>query len=507
MSSRVRVTSAFDEELTPFSAAEQLLHFGGEGLVGEVLAGELGVAAVGRDLARQQHRAHRRLFEIGGIRVPDAAEVVLLALELAHLDHFRKAVDALDERILDRPAHGARERHELRRVELLLAEEDDLVLEEGRSDLFSRKASREIHPEDLGTQRTGELADLYCSTLMFCALMICAVALLLALEERAHLLGRAGARIEAERHQAGLELVGGERFLHLGGQALQRLARCAGRRDVADPRGGVVPGQARRLGERRQLRHRAGAVRGGHAECLQLAGPDVALRGGEGFHRVGHVAVHHVGERRHAALVRDMARLQTGHRVEQLGEQVRGRAGTGRSEGELAGVCLHQRDELLRVPGAGRRMGDERERRQADQAYGREILQRLVRRLLQVRHDRVRPARAREQRVAVGRAFRDRIRADRAARTCAVVDHERLAEHALQLLRDHARGDVGRLPRRPGHDHPDRAVGIGLRECGGRGQQPDCDDDDGFHGSSCKGLPHSRTCPGTRHRPAGSSAR
>src|SRR5687768_15923020 len=67
-----------------------------------------------------------------------------------------------------------------------------------------------------------------------------AVAVLLALEERAHLLGRARARVEAERDQARLDLVGREQLLHFCGKTREGLARRAGRRGVADPGGRIV---------------------------------------------------------------------------------------------------------------------------------------------------------------------------------------------------------------------------------------------------------------------------
>src|SRR5713101_3840895 len=84
-----------------------------------------------RYLAREQHRGHRRLVEVSRIRVPDAAEIDLLVLELLHFDDLREARDALDEGILDRPADAARERHEGPGRERLVAEEDHQVLEPG----------------------------------------------------------------------------------------------------------------------------------------------------------------------------------------------------------------------------------------------------------------------------------------------------------------------------------------------------------------------------------------
>jgi hypothetical protein len=65
-----------------------------------------------------------------------------------------------------------RERHELRRVELLVAEEDDLVLEKCLSNFLFREILREIDAEDLGAEGSRDASDFYCSTLMFWLLMI-----------------------------------------------------------------------------------------------------------------------------------------------------------------------------------------------------------------------------------------------------------------------------------------------------------------------------------------------
>src|SRR6185295_18683071 len=93
-------------------------------------------AAVRGQLAREQHRAHGRLLEIRRVRMPDAAEIVALVLELLHLDHLGKPVDSPDERVLDRLAHAAGEGHELRRRQPLVAEKDDLVSEKGLSNFI-----------------------------------------------------------------------------------------------------------------------------------------------------------------------------------------------------------------------------------------------------------------------------------------------------------------------------------------------------------------------------------
>ena len=66
--------------------------------------------------------------------------------------------------------------------------------------------------------------------------------------------------------------------------------------------------------------------------------------------------------------------------------------------------------------------------------------------------------------VAVGRGLGDRAGADDAGAAGAVVDHERLAELALDLLRHQPREHVGAAARRIGHDQLDRPLRIALRE-------------------------------------------
>src|SRR5687767_12820741 len=85
--------------------------------------------------------------------MPDAAEVVLLVLELADLDDLAEAGNALHERILDRLSHAAGERHELRRVELLVTEKDHAVLEKRRANFPLGKVPGEIDAEDLRAER------------------------------------------------------------------------------------------------------------------------------------------------------------------------------------------------------------------------------------------------------------------------------------------------------------------------------------------------------------------
>jgi hypothetical protein len=109
--------------------------------------------------------------------MPDAAEIVALVLELLHLDHLGKPVDSPDERVLDRLAHATGEGHEPRGIELLVAEEDDLVLEKCFPNFTYWKFSRQVDAENLGAERSRQSPDFeavgpYCSTLMFWLLMM-----------------------------------------------------------------------------------------------------------------------------------------------------------------------------------------------------------------------------------------------------------------------------------------------------------------------------------------------
>ena len=67
-----------------------------------------------------------------------------------------------------------------------------------------------------------------------------------------------------------------------------------------------------------------------------------------------------------------------------------------------------------------------------------------------------------QQRVAVGRSGRHRMRADRAARAGAIFDHDRLAKRGAELVGDRARDDIAGAACRVGNDHLDGPARIGL---------------------------------------------
>ncbi len=71
-----------------------------------------------------------------------------------------------------------------------------------------------------------------------------------------------------------------------------------------------------------------------------------------------------------------------------------------------------------------------------------------------------------QQRVAVRRGLGHAARAERAAGTADIFDHDLLAEILAHALRDEAGHGIGRAACRERHDHGDGALGI-FGECGG----------------------------------------
>src|SRR3546814_13596754 len=84
-----------------------------QGLLGEVLVGELGVAAVGRNLDAVEDRAHRRSLLVDGVGVPEPAEVAAVLLALEDRLAFRILFQSPPERVCDTPARTARDTPEV----------------------------------------------------------------------------------------------------------------------------------------------------------------------------------------------------------------------------------------------------------------------------------------------------------------------------------------------------------------------------------------------------------
>ena len=180
-------------------------------------------------------------------------------------------------------------------------------------------------------------------------------------------------------------------------------------------------------------------------------------------------------ERRHrlpGALVRHMHDVDAEAGLERLGGEVMDAADAGGAVVQLARLLLRERHQLLQRVRGHRGMRDQVERRGADQAHRREILERLVGQLgEEMRVDRDLADVGDQQRVAVGRRLHDLGHAIDAARAAHVLHHDRLAQRIGELAADQARHRVGKSAGRVRHDDPDRARRIVLRVRGARDEQ------------------------------------
>jgi hypothetical protein len=153
-----------------------------------------------------------------------------------------------------------------------------------------------------------------------------------------------------------------------------------------------------------------------------------------------------------------------GRALEHFGEQMVGRAGPARSERQLAGIGLGVCDQFRHGFHRQRRIDDQHERALRHERERNEIGHRIVGQVLvQCDVDRHRRRCRHQERVAVGRGFRVRVRADRGTGTRLVLDHERFAEARLELLADEARQDLGGAARGERHDDGDRPRRVILR--------------------------------------------
>ena len=140
----------------------------------------------------------------------------------------------------------------------------------------------------------------------------------------------------------------------------------------------------------------------------------------------------------------------------------------GRAVGQLARLRLRERDELGQRLRLHRRIDDQHVRRLRGQCNRREVLDRIVRYLL-VEHGIERQrARRHQEGVAVVRRARDALDTDHVAGAGAVLDEELLLERLGEMIRHHARDDVGAAGGRRGHDdaHGPVRPGLGLRLSG-----------------------------------------
>ena len=98
---------------------------------GKVHVGEQRVAADRGNLEGIENRACRRLFAKGHVRVPEMAEIDDLVGLLDDLYEFGKAVDAMHERVLLEATEAARKSDLLLGREVLVAKEQDEMIEVG----------------------------------------------------------------------------------------------------------------------------------------------------------------------------------------------------------------------------------------------------------------------------------------------------------------------------------------------------------------------------------------
>jgi hypothetical protein len=97
------------------------------------------------------------------VGVPAAADVGLLLGLLAHLGDLRIARHRLEEPVDVDRRPAPREFHVLLGRELLVTEEDDAMLGEGRLNLVPLAIAHrlDVDAQNLGAAAAGELADLY----------------------------------------------------------------------------------------------------------------------------------------------------------------------------------------------------------------------------------------------------------------------------------------------------------------------------------------------------------
>ena len=109
----------------------------GESVVRCDLVREERVAAVRGQLAGDQHCDFGRLLEVERVTVPDAAEVALLVFAFEDLDYLGITFNAGDHGIFDGFPETGAELEKFAWAEVLVAEEDDFVIEQGLADLLS----------------------------------------------------------------------------------------------------------------------------------------------------------------------------------------------------------------------------------------------------------------------------------------------------------------------------------------------------------------------------------
>ena len=100
------------------------------------------------------------------------------------------------------------------------------------------------------------------------------------------------------------------------------------------------------LGERRNVRQRLGARRGGHRQCAQRARFDMPERRRQLGECHLDLSADQISHRGRGAAIRDMSQIRTGHHLEIFADDVRGRTVAARAHRDLAGIGLGIGDEF-----------------------------------------------------------------------------------------------------------------------------------------------------------------
>src|SRR3954470_15539006 len=112
---------------------------------------------------RVEQRRQRRLREVRGVAVPIAAEVGLLVLGFDHFEDEREPIHPRHEGVVARLAEMRADLHDVRGLELLVADHQHRMVEERAMQLVPARAvePRQVDPADLGAERSGERLDVH----------------------------------------------------------------------------------------------------------------------------------------------------------------------------------------------------------------------------------------------------------------------------------------------------------------------------------------------------------
>src|SRR5712691_8710014 len=273
---------------------------------------------------------------------------------------------------------------------------------------------------------------------------------------------------------------------HLDDVAVEPLDERRGRtprHDNAVPGDRLEPGYAR-LGQGRQLGHRRRTPGGRDRERAQPPGLDVGNHRSRGREHELRLTGDDVGERRLRALVGHVHHIDSRHRLEEFSGEVRGRAAPRGRVIELARPRFRQGDQLLHRARGNVRIHDEDVGLDRHQRDRREVLHRIVAEAaVQALIGRENAVVAEEPGGAVGRALRDELGGDVAARARPVLDHHLLAPKAGELLAQGAREDVARTSGGEADDEAHRLPRPALGTGSARKRESDEQGGgDAFHG-------------------------